>query len=82
MKTKVKHCPKNNKVCFPSESSAQRRVNKYEDIKRVYLCECGSWHLTSSDRPKRKSKVKLSEINKRIKGLKKRISKNENENTK
>lgn len=41
-------CEQTGKISFLSEAAAQRRVNKYEDIKRVYYCEhCEGYHLSS-----------------------------------
>jgi hypothetical protein len=41
-------CVESKKVKFDSEASAHRRLNKYEDIERVYYCKyCDGYHLTS-----------------------------------
>jgi len=42
------HCKEAGKYTYPSEAAASRTLNKYEDIKRTYLCKgCGGWHITS-----------------------------------
>ena len=44
----VKYCKVTKKYCYSSEAKATRAMNRYDDIKRVYLCEhCNSWHTTS-----------------------------------
>lgn len=44
----AKICKATGKVSFSSEAKATRRMNKYDDIKRVYYCdECDGYHLTS-----------------------------------
>lgn len=54
MKKSHGHCPVSGKVSFSSESSAQRRVNRYGDITRAYYCEdCDGYHITSQALPEK-----------------------------
>jgi|TARA_R110000822_G_scaffold6851_14_gene28712 hypothetical protein len=53
MRNKEVLCPKTGKHMYPSEAAAQRAMNKYEDIKRIYKCSfCEDhqgfhgWHTT------------------------------------
>ena len=82
MKDKYNYCLTTEKYSFKSEAKAQRRLNKYKDIKRIYLCEhCNGWHLTSMgvglavkegliEKPKKKNKLTPKDIQKRIDELK------------
>lgn len=48
MRKEVKTCKNcGGKHIYSSEASATRAMNKYPDIKRVYLCEHGHWHTSS-----------------------------------
>ena len=43
----IKYCGKTKKYCYTSEAKAQRSLNAYEQIKRVYHCDhCDYWHTT------------------------------------
>ena len=45
---KTEYCNETKKYCYSSEAKATRALNKYDEIKRVYLCSsCGTWHSTS-----------------------------------
>lgn len=78
----TKYCETTKKYCYSSEAKAQRAKNRYEDIKRVYLCpDCGYWHTTSLSmglsistgiiaKPKKKKEYTSEEIAKRLEELK------------
>lgn len=45
----VDHCPFTGKVSYTSELAAKAMVDHLNTGGSVYVCECGSWHLTRSD---------------------------------
>lgn len=72
MKTFKDKCKATGKVIFTSQAQADRRAEKYYDIKRSYFCDkCGGWHLTSQEGKSRKKKiVKQDTITNRMNQLK------------
>lgn len=73
---KAKYCEKSGKYCYPSEAKAIRAVNRYEDIKRSYLCgSCGFWHTTSWETYYSKGTMENPPIQKKVteKDVKKRL---------
>lgn len=56
----LKRCPVSEKVCFPSQATAERAGKRRERTSstgfiRVYQCpDCHSWHLTSR-KPRKKN---------------------------
>lgn len=44
----AQYCKQTGKVSFSSEAKATRKLNKYDQIQRVYFCgDCEGFHLTS-----------------------------------
>lgn len=89
MKNKPKLCSKDHMKVSLSESAALRRLNRYDEVKRMYFCDhCSSWHLTKTTEyinkhdeppPSRKDEVvdKQKWIKKRLETLIKRQKQDE-----
>ena len=47
-------CPINGKLSFSTKAKARKELTRYfaagHSARAVYLCSCGSWHLTSQRR--------------------------------
>lgn len=42
------NCPRKDKVAFPSYHAAEQHAAQYRMVTpelRVYLCDCGAWHV-------------------------------------
>ena len=75
---KLKYCPTTKKFCYSSEAKAQRALNRYDEIQRIYHCsDCDGWHSTSMDSETSSSfgyieepdEVSSGDIRKRLKKL-------------
>lgn len=45
---KIEYCKETKKYRYSSEAKANRAMNKYKDIRRVYYCNsCDGFHTTS-----------------------------------
>lgn len=86
---KVEYCENTGKYCYSSEAKATRALNRYEEIQRVYLCpECEKWHTTSMGvglaliegliEPPDTKVFTIKNVKKRMKKLKRKIKKDEN----
>ena len=83
MKNDVKVCEVCKKHCYPSESAATRAMNKYPDIKRVYMCSEGNWHTTSMGiglaiqegivAPEKKQEPTKEQLEERLEYLRKKV---------
>ena len=75
---KYNYCKVTKKYSFSSEARAIRKLNSYEDIKRVYFCKhCEGFHLTSKEwdpaMDEEDEPTTIEEINKRLEFLKNKL---------
>ena len=69
-KTEVRVCGC-NKYCYSSEASAQRALDKYSDLLRIYKCPEDNtyWHTTSQKQKNKEDIKKIKKENIRLKRI-------------
>ena len=74
-------CKKQKKVCL-SEAAAMRRVERFADIQRAYLCpHCGDWHITSrgsffEEKESEPQEITMDMIKQRMEQIKRKLDEN------